>query len=75
MVHHESRLQWKEALRHMEAALEALDAAGGPAVVGSHLDLAICRLEKLLGSEDNSRNVQGLRRQVEEALLAETIAE
>jgi hypothetical protein len=75
MMHHESRLQWKEALRHMEAALEALDVVDAPSVVGSHLDFAICRLEKLLGAEDNSRNVQALRRQVEEALLAETIAE
>ena len=49
MVHHESRLQWKEALRHMEAALEALDAADAPSVVGSHLDLAICRLRDLIG--------------------------
>ena len=75
MMHHESRLQWEEALRHMEAALEALDATDVPSVVGSHLDLAICRLEKLLGSEDNSRNVQALRRQVEEALLTDAISE
>ena len=57
----------------MEAALETLDAVGAPTDVGSHLDLAICRLEKLMGAEGHERNVQALRRQVEEALLASMV--
>lgn len=35
----------------MKAALEELDRANAPGDIGSHLDLAICRLEELLVSE------------------------
>jgi hypothetical protein len=39
----------EQALSHMEAALDSLDAADAPADVGAHLDLAICRLREVLG--------------------------
>lgn len=38
-----------EALHCMSSALHLLDEAGAPGDIGSHLDLAICRLETTLG--------------------------
>jgi hypothetical protein len=39
-----------KALEMMRAALELLDRANGPADVGAHLDLAVCRLEERLAA-------------------------
>ncbi len=40
------------ALDLMRSALELLDEANAPAELGAHLDLAICRLEAILGATD-----------------------
>jgi hypothetical protein len=37
------------ALLQMEGALDLLDQADAPGEIGSHLDLAICRLREALG--------------------------
>jgi len=60
-----------EALQHMQAALDVLDQTGAPTDIGSHLDLAICRLELALGAGCRDRNVHQLRRQITERLAAE----
>lgn len=39
----------QEALVTMEAALHLLDQAEAPAEIGAHLDLAICKLQKVIG--------------------------
>lgn len=48
----------KEALDHMTEALEILDITGAPGNVGSHLDLAICRLEEVLDVHDRSLDLE-----------------
>jgi len=51
MSHHEiaEKAELPEALARMSEALRILDAAGAPGEIGSHLDLAIARLEEQLG--------------------------
>lgn len=46
-----SRRQLSLALGEMKEALRILDELGAPGEIGSHLDLAIARLEKQLGDE------------------------
>ena len=59
------KLLWTKALQHMECALEILDETDAPAQVGSHLDLAICRLENVLG-DFTAQDVHQLRRHLQE---------
>jgi hypothetical protein len=60
--------QWLEALRLMQSALEILDDSEAPGDAGSHLDVAISRLERLVGSRAMG-DVHQLRRQIEEGLI------
>lgn len=46
-----SRRQLSRALGEMKEALRILDELEAPGEIGSHLDLAIARLEKQLGDE------------------------
>ena len=61
------RGDWAQALRLMESALEMLDASGAPGDAASHLDLAIARLESVIGPVGVG-DPHHLRRQIEEAL-------
>lgn len=61
---------WVEALQHMLSALDMLDETGAPGDVGSHLDLAICRLEKALGHDDRNNTVKSLRTELERAFIS-----
>lgn len=38
----------RQALNHMQAALELLDRSGVSAHIGAHLDLAICELRGMI---------------------------
>lgn len=49
-----SRQLLSQALGRMNEALRILDELGAPGVIGSHLDLAIARLEKQLAEPKNS---------------------
>jgi hypothetical protein len=51
MSHHEiaEKPKLTDALAGMAEALRMLDEAGAPGEIGSHLDLAIARLEERLG--------------------------
>jgi hypothetical protein len=62
----ESKLELSRALRMMNAALEILDEIDAPGDVASHLDLAICRLEKSLGMDSHPpTGIQNLVSQLE----------
>lgn len=65
-----TKAKWNEALRQMQSALDALDETEAPADIGSHLDLAICRLEHALGCDSADNSVQQLRAEIENALAA-----
>ena len=41
----------------MGKALDVLDAAGAPADIGAHLDLALCRVSKLVAAPE--RQISG----------------
>lgn len=45
----EANQKLNEALAHMSEALSILDRLDAPGEIGSHLDLAIARLESVLG--------------------------
>lgn len=38
----------ESAKLHLATALELLDAAGAPADIGAHVDMALCRIGELL---------------------------
>lgn len=40
-----------QALLHMEEALRILDEAVAPSDIGAHLDLAMCRLRQIAGTQ------------------------
>jgi hypothetical protein len=60
--------KWHEALQCMEAALDTLDVTGAPPDIGSHLDLAICRLECALGRGATENSIHELQGELERAL-------
>ena len=67
----ESQSKLAQALQQMSAALEILDDLDAPGEVGSHLDLAICRLEQHLGLDSPATTGAGaLFVSLEEELLA-----
>jgi len=64
------------ALRQMNCALALLDELDAPGEVGTHLDLAICRLEKHLGINAPSENGAGaLYAGLAEELLSSTVVD
>ena len=63
-----AKAKWSEALRQMRSALDALDDSGAPGDIGSHLDLAICRLEDAIGFSGEDNTFQRLLTEVESAL-------
>lgn len=46
------RTQLSDALRHLESAIELLDAAGAPGQIAAHADLALNQLQDHLGKSD-----------------------
>lgn len=60
----ESRFERSKALGLMSQARDILDDLRAPGPIGSTLDLAIARLEKFLGHDDQSA-VQALNAQLE----------
>jgi len=61
---------WREALMHMQSALILLDESQGPEDVAAHLDLALCRLEGVMGRRSEENSVPTLHKQIEEAFAA-----
>ncbi|MDP9423684.1 MAG: hypothetical protein M3Q19_12790 [Pseudomonadota bacterium] len=67
LITSESELELARALRNMRAALDILDDIDAPGDIAWHLDLAICRLEKILGTGSYAQtSVQSLISQVED---------
>lgn len=50
----ESRLELSRALRFMTEALDILDEFDAPGEIGSMLDLAVARLERILDYDDQA---------------------
>lgn len=72
-MHHiitrQTRLELQKALRLMTDALDILDDLRAPGVIGSTLDLAIARLEEVLGRSDDKENgLETLNSQLEHEL-------
>lgn len=66
----ESRLELSKALRLMTQALDVLDEIAAPCEIGSYLDLAVTRLENLLGhDEEATGGVQELMAKLEREYL------
>jgi hypothetical protein len=66
----EAQIKLSQARRLMSEALGILDDLGEIGDVGTHLDLALCRLETHLGvSEPGIGGVQDLRAALEKELL------
>lgn len=64
-----------EARRHMTEALEILDGLDAPGEIGTLLDLAIVRLEKIAGAGNRTETtVQRLIDQLEQELAVGTEA-
>ena len=64
------QVQLAKVRRMMDDALDILDEIGAPADVGSHLDLAICRLEQHLGLDvPGAGDAWQLKIALEEALM------
>jgi hypothetical protein len=59
---------WKDALRHMQEALVILDESDASADIGSHLDLAISRLDDLINGKPPETLVEQLRTEMERLL-------
>lgn len=69
----ESEVELSRALRMMHAALEILDEIDAPGDIASHLDLAICRLERSLGTGPHAKTgVQTLFCQLQNELAKES---
>jgi hypothetical protein len=68
-------IKWNAALKHMQSALDMLDDSGAPGDIGSHLDLAICRLEDALGCDPADNTIQQLQAEIENALTTPTTEE
>jgi hypothetical protein len=62
--------QWNKALVRMEEALTILDDADAPPKIGSHLDLAICRLQDSLNGKPPATLIEQLREEMERLLTA-----
>lgn len=62
------KMKWNLALQRMQSALDTLDESAAPAEIGSHLDLAICRLEDALGCNPADNTIQQLQAEIENAL-------
>jgi hypothetical protein len=60
--------QWNEALVHMRGALDILDQSNAPADIGSHLDLAVSRLEEALHGKPPTTFVDQLREEMQRLL-------
>jgi hypothetical protein len=69
LITSESNRELSRALQQMHAALEILDDIAAPGDIASHLDLAICRLERTLGMGPHaSTSVQVMISQLETEL-------
>jgi hypothetical protein len=60
--------RWREALGQMRKALAILDEAQAPPEIGSHLDLAIVRLESILNGPAPARRVEQSLDEIERLL-------
>ncbi|MFL6726656.1 MAG: hypothetical protein ACJ8FS_09105 [Sphingomicrobium sp.] len=66
----EAQIKLSQARRLMNEALDILDEIGETGDVGTHLDLALCRLEKHLGvAAPGTGGAQELRAALERELL------
>lgn len=69
----EGHVKLSEARRLMNQALDILDELGEPGDIGSHLDLAICRLENHLGHDvPGASGANALRAALEAELNSST---
>lgn len=56
IISRQTRPELQKALRLMTDALDILDDLRAPGVIGSTLDIAIARLEEVLGHGDHEEN-------------------